>query len=123
MNGKTILPVTQAGGEKMILSVEKLQTQAMRALLSWRGIASDPLPEFAEMVLGIQPSTQPDGLRAGGDLFIPLIYDRHSDEWALDTISSILGKSSEWCRWLMQQQSVQPKPRIGASRSPIRAAI
>ncbi len=53
MNGKTALsPVTQAGAEKRILSVEKPQTQtveAVKALLSWRGRASDPLPEFVEL--------------------------------------------------------------------------
>ena len=54
MNGKTVLtsPVTQAGAERKILSVEKPQTQtveAVKALLSWRGRASDPLPEFVEM--------------------------------------------------------------------------
>ena len=54
MNGKTVLtsPVTQAGAERKILSVEKPQTQtveAVKALLSWRGRASDPLPEFVEI--------------------------------------------------------------------------
>ena len=53
MLNKTILsPVTQAGAERKILSVKKPQTQtveAVKALLSWRGRASDPLPEFVEM--------------------------------------------------------------------------
>jgi len=53
VNGKTILsPVTQAGAERKILSVEKPQTQtveAVKALLSWKGRAADPLPEFVEM--------------------------------------------------------------------------
>jgi hypothetical protein len=53
MLNKTILsPVTQAGAERKTLSVEKPQTQtveAVKALLSWRGRASDPLPEFVEM--------------------------------------------------------------------------
>ena len=54
MNEKTILacPVTQAGAERKILSVEKPQTQtvdAVKALLSWKGRAADPLPEFVEM--------------------------------------------------------------------------
>ena len=53
MLNKTALgPVTQAGAERKILSVEKPQTQtveAVKALLSWRGRASDPLPEFVEM--------------------------------------------------------------------------
>ena len=53
MNGKTALgPVTQAGAERKILSVEKPITQtveAVKALLSWRGRAADPLPEFVEM--------------------------------------------------------------------------
>jgi len=37
---------------KTILNVEKPQTQtveAVKALLSWRGRASDPLPEFVEL--------------------------------------------------------------------------
>ena len=53
MLDKTILgPVTQAGAERRILSVEKPQTQtveAVKALLSWKGRASDPLPEFVEL--------------------------------------------------------------------------
>ena len=54
MLGKTILacPVTQAGAERTILSIEKPQTQtveAVKSLLAWRGRASDPLPEFVEM--------------------------------------------------------------------------
>ena len=51
MLNKTILsPVTQAGAERKTLSVEKPQTQtveAVKALLSWRGRASDPLPMVA----------------------------------------------------------------------------
>lgn len=53
MLNKTVLgPVTQAGAERKILSVEKPITQtveAVKALLSWRGRAADPLPEFVEM--------------------------------------------------------------------------
>jgi len=53
MLNKTVLgPVTQAGAERKILSVEKPQTQtveAVKALLQWRGRAADPLPEFVEM--------------------------------------------------------------------------
>ncbi|MBP7071827.1 MAG: hypothetical protein KBA97_12250 [Methanothrix sp.] len=53
MMNKTVLgPVTQAGAEKRILSVEKPQTQcieAVKSLLAWRGRASDPLPSFLEM--------------------------------------------------------------------------
>ena len=53
MLNKTILnPVTQAGTERKILSVEKPQTQtveAVKALLQWRGRAADPLPELVEM--------------------------------------------------------------------------
>jgi len=53
MLNKTILnPVTQARAERKILSVEKPTTQtveAVKALLSWKGRAADPLPEFVEM--------------------------------------------------------------------------
>lgn len=38
--------------EKTIIDIQKPQTQtleAVKALLSWRGRASDPLPEFVEM--------------------------------------------------------------------------
>jgi len=52
LNKTDLGPVTQAGAEKKILSVEKPQTQtveAVKTLLSWRGRAFDPLPEFVEM--------------------------------------------------------------------------
>ncbi len=51
-NKAVLIPVTQAGAERKILSVEKPQTQtvdAVKALLSWKGRAADPLPEFVEM--------------------------------------------------------------------------
>jgi len=52
LNKTDLGPVTQAVAERKILSVEKPQTQtleAVKALLSWRGRASDPLPEFVEL--------------------------------------------------------------------------
>ena len=53
MSNEAVLgPVTQAGTERKILSVGKPITQtveAVKSLLSWRGRAADPLPEYVEM--------------------------------------------------------------------------